>query len=216
MLQQIVVIKQQHVVIYMNSILKLFANPTLAEILSLFLLNPEDEFYQSDIARKTDKALMQVQRALKTLKEIGLISSAHSGRMIYYRIVKDHPAFEDLKNLFLKTIALGEGIRRSLLPFQNKVCLAFIFGSVASSNESAISDIDLFVIADLTLRELSKALAPLSRGLHRELNPVIFDKKEFQKRISTKDHFLIKVLSSPKIWIIGNDNDLKHLVKGKS
>ena len=49
----------------MDSIVKLFANPSLVEILTLFLLNPEEEFYQSDIVKKTHKALMQVQRALK-------------------------------------------------------------------------------------------------------------------------------------------------------
>ena len=55
----------------MTPFLKLFANPSLAETLGLFLLNPEKEFYQSDIVKKTGHALMQVQRALKILEEIG-------------------------------------------------------------------------------------------------------------------------------------------------
>jgi len=92
----------------MDPLVKLFANPSLVEILNLFLLNPEEEFYQSDIAKKTNKALMQVQRPLKTLKEIGLISSVQRGRMVYYQAVRTHPAFEDLKRLFLKTLSLGE------------------------------------------------------------------------------------------------------------
>ena len=199
----------------MNGIVKLFATPTLAEILSLFLLNPQEEFYQSDIAKKTEKALMQVQRALKTLKEVGLISSVQHGRMVYYKVVRNHPAFEDLKSLFLKTISLGEGVRQALMPFQDKISFAFIFGSVARGDESFDSDIDLFIIADLTLRELSKALGPLSKGLRRELNPVLFGTDEYRKRISQKDHFLLKVLSSPKLWIIGNENNLKQLVKGR-
>lgn len=197
----------------MSPIVKLFATPTLAEILNLFLQNPEEEFYQSDIVKKAAKALMQVQRVLKTLKEVGLISSVHRGRMVYYRAVKSHPAFEDLKNLFLKTISLGDGIRHALMPFQDKISFAFIFGSVARGDESLDSDIDLFIIADLTLRELSKALGPLSRGLQKELNPVLFGPHEFQKRISKKDHFLIKVLDAPKLWIMGNENELKQLVK---
>ena len=197
----------------MDSIVKLFANPSLVEILTLFLLNPEDEFYQSDIVKKTNKALMQVQRALKTLKGIGLISSIPHGRMIYYRAVRSHPAFEDLKHLFLKTLSLGESVRQALRPFSDKIHSTFIFGSVAKGNESLDSDIDLFIIADLTLRELSKALSPLSKKLHRELNPVIFKRSEFQKRISGKDHFLIEVMSAPKLWIIGNENELKQLVK---
>ncbi len=199
----------------MSPLLKLFSNSTLAEILSLFLLNPEQEYYQADIAQKTKKALMQVQRSLKTLKEIGIISSIAKGRMVYYKVIKTHPAFEDLKRLFLKTISLGDGIFQALSPFQNKIFCAFIFGSVAKGNESMDSDIDLFIIGDLTLRELSKALSPLSKGLQRELNPVVFGQEEFQKRIASKDHFLIEILNSPKIWITGNESDFKQLAKGR-
>lgn len=197
----------------MDPLVKLFANPSLVEILNLFLLNPEEEFYQSDIAKKTNKALMQVQRSLKILKEIGLISSIQRGRMVYYRAVRTHPAFEDLKRLFLKTLSLGESIRQALRPFCDKIHSAFIFGSVAKGDESLDSDIDLFIIADLTLRELSKALSPLSKKFRRELNPVIFNQSEFQKKISKKDHFLIEVMGTPKLWIIGNENDLKQLAK---
>lgn len=199
----------------MSSLLKIFANPSLAETLSLFLVNPDQEFYQSDIAKKTRKGLIQIQRSLKTLKEVGLVSSERRGKMVYYKIVKNHPAFEDLKKLFLKTIALGEGIHQALLPLSDKIYLVFIFGSVARGDENMESDIDLFIVADLTLRELSKALSPLSRGLHRELNPIIYNPQEFQKRILQKDFFLIEVMDSPKLWIIGNESEFRQMAKGR-
>ncbi len=199
----------------MNPLFKLFANPTLAQILSLIFLNPEEEFYQLDIARKVQKALIQVQRAVKTLEEIGLIASTHRGRMVYYKAVRQHPAFEDLKRLFVKTIALGEGIHQALQPLQSKVYLAFIFGSVARGDESVDSDIDLCIIADITLKELSKALSPFSRGLQRELNPILFDPDKFQKRISENDPFMLEILQSPKIWIVGNEHECKQMVKGR-
>lgn len=197
----------------MNPFLKLFANPSLAETLGLFLLNPEEEFYQSDIVKKTGHALMQVQRALKTLEEIGLISSVKRGRMVYYKATRTHPGFEDLKKLFFKTIGLGENISKALRPFHNKIDAAFIFGSIARGNESTDSDIDLFIIADLTLRELSKALGPLSKELQRELNPVLFSRDEFLKRILEKDHFIAEVINKNKIWIIGDENEFKNMVK---
>jgi predicted nucleotidyltransferase len=187
----------------MNPFLKLFANPSLAETLGLFLFNPEDEFYQSDVVKKVGHALVQVQRALKTLEEIGLISSVKRGRMVYYKAIRTHPGFEDLKRLFFKTVGLGENIRKALMLFHNKIDAAFIFGSIARGNESTDSDIDLFIIADLTLRKLSKALGPLSKELQRELNPVLFSRDEFLKRISDKDHFMTEIVNTPKIWIIG-------------
>lgn len=197
----------------MNTFLKLFANPSLAETLGLFLLNPEEEFYQSDIVKKTGHALMQVQRALRILEEIGLISSVKRGRMVYYKTVRTHPGFEDLKNLFFKTVGLGENIRAALAPVLNKIDYVFIFGSVAKNEESITSDIDLFIIAKIGLRELTKFLSPLGRGLQRELNLVVFDPNEFQKRVLNKDHFLEEMIDSKKIWIIGGENEFKKLVK---
>lgn len=39
----------------MNPMLKLFTSPTLAEVLSFLILHPEEEFYQSDLAKKNTK-----------------------------------------------------------------------------------------------------------------------------------------------------------------
>lgn len=197
----------------MNPISKLFANPTLVEVLGLFLQSPEEELYQTEIVKKTHKSLMQVQRSLKILEEVGLIVASREGRMVYYKAVRNHPAFEDLKRLFFKTVALGDTLRKALLPFKSRIHLAFIFGSVARGEESADSDIDLFVLADTTLRELSKVFGPLSKQLQRELNPVVFGSLEFKKRLLEKDHFLLQVIDSPKLWIIGDENELKQLGK---
>ena len=199
----------------MNPLLKLFANPTLVEILSLFFLTPEEEFYQSELAKKTQKGLIQVQRAMKILEEIGLVSSIRRGRMIYYKAVKNHPAFDDLKRLFLKTISLGESIQQALLPFHSNIKLAFIFGSIARGNESIDSDIDLFIITEVSLREIAKVLGPLSKTVQRELNPVVFEPSEFQNKVSKNDHFLLEVLQAPKLWIIGYDRLLKQMLKGR-
>lgn len=128
----------------MNRIVKIFANQTLVDVLSLFLQNSDEELYQADIVKRTGKALMQVQRTLKTLQEVGLITSSQRGRLVYYKIVKTHPIYEDLKKMLLKTVALGDAIRLALTSLDNKIRYAFIFGSIAQGTESVDSDIDLF------------------------------------------------------------------------
>jgi len=212
LLQHYVVTKLQYVV-NMSSFLKLFASSALAEILSFFLLNPDEEFYQSDIAKRTNKALMQVQRNLKRLEEIGLISSIYRGRMVYYKAIRTHPAFEDLKSMFLKTISFGTYLEEALEPSKDKIHLAWIYGSLAEGNEIATSDIDLFIIGNFTMREIAKIIGPVSRKLGREVNPVIMQLKEFKNKMGSGDHFLKKVIKKTKIWLIGNEEKLRHLAE---
>jgi len=133
--------------------------------------------------------------------------------MVYYKAIRTFPGFEDLKNLFFKTVGLGENIRTALDTVINKIDFVFIFGSVAKNEESITSDIDLFIIGKIGLRELTKFLSPLGRDLQREMNLVVFDPREFQKRVLNKDHFLEEVIDSKKIWIIGSENEFKKLVK---
>jgi predicted nucleotidyltransferase len=194
-----------------STLAELFPNPTLVKVLSLFLLHPEKEFYQRGIAASTGKALLQVQRALKRIERAGLVTKTRRGNMLYYQAARLHPAFEDLQRVFLKTIALGDVLRGSLAPLGDKVHLAFIFGSLAQGKETAQSDIDLFLVAEVSLRETTKLLGPVVSEVSREINPVIYTPEEFIKKARGKHHFIIEVIRGPKIWLIGNEDDLVKL-----
>jgi len=52
---------------------KIFPNKTFADVLLFFVLHPQEEAILARIVRATDKALIQVQRALKRLVTSGLI-----------------------------------------------------------------------------------------------------------------------------------------------
>jgi predicted nucleotidyltransferase len=195
----------------MNHFIKLFANSSLATTLGWLLSHPDEEFYQTAIAKHTQCALIQVQRALKVLAEIGLVTAKKQGRMVFYQTVKSHPVFSELKQIFFKMITTGESLKQTLITVSDKVDFAFIFGSIASGHESIDSDIDLFVIGDLTLLELSKILGPLARKLHRELNPVLFTLDEFLQGLTSKDHFIREVAAGEKIWLIGSETEFKNL-----
>ncbi len=200
----------------LSSLAELFPNPALVEVLSLFLLHPESEFYQRGIAEATGNALRQVQRALQRIERAGLVTKDRRGNMVYYRAERGHPAFEDLKRAFLKTVALGDVLREALAPLADKVCLAFIFGSLAHGRETAQSDIDLFLVGNVSRREATEVFGAMSPDLGREFNPVVYPTEEFQEKARAKHHFITEVIGSPKIWLIGNDNELGRLVERRS
>lgn len=193
----------------MNPIVKLFPSPSFVNILALFLTHPNEEFYQSHIAESSGCALIQTQRALKRLEETGLINKIKSGNRSYYKANQQHPAFEDIKKALYKTVLFGDLLKEALAPIKNKIQLSFIYGSLARGTESSESDIDLFIIGDLGIRDIAGILSAVGDELGREINPVVYSEKEFKKKIKEGNPFIQEVLNNPKIWLNGEECELK-------
>jgi len=130
---------------------------------------------------------------------------------VYYSADRRHPVFHELKSLLLKTVALGDHLRKGLEGAKTKVSFAFVFGSVASGTEAAASDIDMLVVGSIGSRELSAILGPLGRDLGREFNPALYSEEEFRGKLEEGNHFIREVLSGPKIWIIGSQDELEKM-----
>lgn len=200
----------------MSSVIPLFANQTLAQILSHFFMNPHEEFYQAAIVKETGKGLIQVQRSLKVLETTGIIGMKRKGRMVYYHADHSHPAFEDLKKAFLKTVGIGDELRSLLRKHRQKIDLVWIFGSVARGEETMGSDIDIMFVSNQSLLQLSKIIGPITRKIKRELNIVFLSPHDLQKKFASHDYFISDIIQQSKIWLIGNDHGLERVLKKQS
>ncbi len=196
------------------SFANLFSNRALVKTLSQFFLHPAKSFYQGEFVRETGCVLVQVQRALNRLEKADLISKSREGNRTYYKANRFHPAFEDLKRAFFKTVVFGDSLKEALQPLKNKVFFAFIYGSFARSEEGSESDIDLFIIGTLTMREVSALLGPFIRESNIEINPVVYPLEECKKRWKMNDHFIRQTFENPKIWLIGAEDELRKMVEG--
>lgn len=193
----------------MDSFIKLFPSPSLVDVLAIFLMHPDEEFYQTSLVESTGHALMQVQRALKRLEEAGLIEKIKSGNRFRYKVLSQHPAFQDIKNALLKTVLLGDYLKKALKAVKKDVQFGFIYGSLASGEETSKSDIDLFLIGELGIRDIASILSETRRRLGREINPTVYTEKEFRQKQKKNTPFINDVINKPKIWLIGNENDFK-------
>lgn len=192
---------------------KLFSSKTRVEILKLFLFNTNNSFYQRQISNLTAQSIRGVQREVDKLNRIGLIEKSIQGNRIYYKVNKECPIVEDLKNIFFKSVGIAEVLRDN---FKEKgIKVAFIYGSYAKGEESLLSDIDLMVIGDISSKELSSILSKPKKELMREINYVVFSLNEFINKVMRKDHFINSVLKDKKIYIIGSEDELKRLIKSR-
>jgi len=150
---------------------------------------------------------------LKRIMSAGLVLSARRGNRVYYTSNTRHPAHEDLKRVLIKTVAFGDQLRDRLKPFSKQIHLAFIFGSMAAGTERSGSDVDLLIVGQLTSREVAKVLGPLGREMDREFNATLYPEKEFRSKARRGNRFIGQVIGEPKIWLIGNEQELTNLVK---
>jgi hypothetical protein len=68
------------------------------------------------------------------------------------------------------------------------------------------------VIGEITSRSLANVLAPAREILGREINPVILDIIELQQKFIDNDPFIQSVLREPKIFLIGDEDELRQIV----
>jgi predicted nucleotidyltransferase len=86
--------------------------------------------------------------------------------------------------------------------------VAFIYGSFAKHEETGRSDIDLLIIGKIDENRLLGQINKLERVLKREINYSLFQRDEFNHKTKEKDPFITDLLKNPKIFLIGDKNDL--------
>lgn len=196
----------------MNILADILSSKARAEIFRVLFGINNNEFHLREIERRTGYAIQTVSREIKNLTKIELINKRIDGNRTYYSANKNHPLFTNIQGLVLKTSGLIDILKSSLNNI-NTIYFAFVFGSVASGNIKEQSDIDLFIIGDIGLRETSKLLKGKSNIIGREINVHTFTVQEYLSRQYKNDHFITKIIASSKLMIIGNENELNKLGK---
>ncbi|MGD0139631.1 MAG: ArsR family transcriptional regulator [Tepidisphaeraceae bacterium] len=177
-------------------------------ILAAALAQPEKAWYVSELARRMKVPSSSLQRELQNLADAGILKTRRQGRMVYYQANADSPLFRDLRGLLLKTAGLVDVLADTLKPLAGKLRIVFVYGSIASGNEQSDSDIDLMVLGTISPAELALPLRHARGVLGRAINPTVYTPAEFDKKRAAKDHFLARVLDKPKLFVLGNRNEL--------
>lgn len=183
-----------------------------AKVLGWLFSHPDERYFVRQLSALVKEDSTNVSRELARLEKTGILVSTTEGRQKYYQANRQSPLFNELHGLMLKTVGVADIIKKALEPRRADIKLAFIFGSVAKKAEDRFSDIDLLVVGDITFGDVVDLISTAEEALSRELNPVVYTLTEFNKRLSENHYFVRDVLSGDKIFVIGDENELKALV----
>jgi predicted nucleotidyltransferase len=186
---------------------------TRQAVLALLYGRADSSFYTKQILDAVRIGRGTVQRELKNLTDTGIIIREVQGRQVYYRANEKCPIFSELKGIVRKTFGVADVIRQSLASGAGRIRVAFIFGSVARSADDRRSDIDLMVVGRISFGDVVSLLSPAEEELTREVNPVVYPVAEFKKKVKEDHHFVKTVLEDEKIFVIGDEDELRRLAK---
>ena len=193
----------------MNRLAELLSSRARAEIFRLLLSGTGEELHVREIERRSGLNDSTIRQELTKLVRLDLVQSRRDSNRVYYRAKTENPLYPEIRNLVLKTSGLADVLKSALV--DKRIRVAFVFGSIARGDETATSDIDLMVIGQLGLRDLSRLLSGIQEKIGREVNPYVLKEEELRKRVRAKEPFVSSVLESPKIFIIGSHHELEAM-----
>jgi len=186
----------------------LFSN-TQQRVLAYLFGQPERSFFATELIKLAGGGSGAVQRELARLEDSGLVMVTRLGTQKHYQANPKSPIFSELCGIAQKTVGLAEPLRDALKPLAKRIAAAFVYGSVAKKKDTAASDIDLMVISGkVTYADLFTVLEEVSARLGRKVNPTVYSPQELSKRVKQGNAFVTRVLTQPKIWLIGDESDL--------
>ena len=181
---------------------------TRRRVLAWLLGHADEAYYLRELARQVGGAVGAVQRELELLTASGLVRREVRGKQVYFQANQKAAIFPELQGLFAKTVGLVDILRASLMPLADRLRAAFVFGSAARGELHASSDVDLLVVGDVSFGDVITAIQGAEKRLGRDVNPTVFSEDEFRTKVLAKHHFVTSVLAQPKMFVLGDDDDL--------
>jgi predicted nucleotidyltransferase len=175
----------------------LFSSSTRADVLSLLLNSPDEQFYIREVAKLLRKNPSGIKRELDNLETMGIVSSEKIVNLKYFQANKESPLFSELKNLITKSLGLPGALKAVLRASGAKA--AFLYGPYAEGDDT--SDVDLFVIGASS--SLTREIKDLERRFDREIDCTVMDEDEYKVKRKKGDANLKRILSGKRITLIG-------------
>ena len=188
---------------------KLLGSQGRAEILKNLFTSEHKILHLRQLARLSGLSAPVLLRELNQLLTLKLVVAQRDGNRVNYSANVNSPLFSVLCELVLKTEGAAGILKEAFA--DSPASLVFIFGSYAKGTADADSDIDLFVIGDCGLRNVTKHIHAVAGKIGQEVNPYVITQNDFRTRLQNHDHFLMEICQSPKIFLKGDADEFAKL-----
>jgi hypothetical protein len=195
-----------------NMLASILLGSSRRRALGVLLLRPEQSFLLSEISYISGITAGTLHNDLAKLALAGLLLRSEIGGKTHYSANTRCPLFPELQGLLRKVSGVADVLREILDKNNERVMLSWITDPIGKEGEHANGVVDVWVIGNLPLPDVVKALHPACAMSQREINPVVYSPDDFRRKFSAGDKHLCQLIEGKKIFLNGNEEALKKLV----
>lgn len=186
---------------------ELLVSRVRVKLLQLFLTTSEPLLHVREIVRRAGEEINAVRRELLRMEKFGMVTSEWRANRRLYHFRKDYIYYAQLLGMVTKSTGLGGALLSSKSRL-GKIKYAMLSTRYVKNQPSGAEDVDLLVVGQLVLPELQAIIANEQAKRENEINYSFMDEAEFDFRVKRRDPFILRVLTQPKIMLIGDEEDL--------
>lgn len=178
-------------------------------MLELFFSNAEEMYYVRQITREIKEEINAVRRELERLLGAGILKSEQRGNRLYYSLNKRYLFFQEVQQMVVKSSGLGEKIRR-LRRKLGDVQFVMFSGKFVRGVPPTQDEVEILIVGSVVLPELQALMKDEEGRLGREVNYAVFSAEEFDFRKTRRDPFIMEILYSTRVMVIGSEDEFAH------
>lgn len=157
----------------------LITSETRIKLLLRFFLNPKASGYLRQLAKDFGESTNGIRLELNKMTEAEILNAEVSGRNKVYRANTNHPLFEDIRNIVMKSTGIDKVVS-NILEKLGDIHLAFIRGDYAIGKDSGL--IDLVIVGEkINLQELERVRLKTEGLINRKISVLALTVAEYNK-----------------------------------
>jgi len=185
------------------TVLPLFRSEMQMRLLGLVLMQPERGWTLKQLTDALCAPQSSVHRELERAEAAGLIRRDATARPHRFWSATEDPLNEPLVALLSLTVGVEQRLR-SIFEGRGDILVAAIYGSWVAGPRRPDSDIDVLVIGSADIRDLRRALRPVSHSIGRAVDVTLLSPQEFQEMLAARSSFARSVVDAPTTALVGD------------
>lgn len=177
------------------------------KLLDIFLANPAEIYHVRGLVRKTSEEINAVRRELLHLETAGVLKKEPRGNRLYYWVNPSYCLYPELLAIVAKETGLGAQILKNRNRI-GKISFCVFSKKFVVRMERKEDEVDVLVVGNVVMPELSVLVKAEEEKRGREINYTVMTNEEFDFRKRRRDPFLLGILGSGKVIIIGEEEEL--------